>query len=244
MSGKTAMSKKKAMSKVDKTTLIRNMIISAALLAGFGALGTTLVVGTFELTKDQIEASEKANLLRNLNNILPAENYNNDLLASRLTVPADSLLGYDKPVTIYQAWKDKTPVAVAYPVIAHDGYNGDIHLLIAIKASGQISGVRVISHKETPGLGDTIDINKNPWILEFDDKSINNPKQKLWRVKKDGGIFDQFTGATITPRAVVKAVYRALDYFNSNQQWLFLDQKNFDQRYHSAIRGEDTMESQ
>ncbi len=223
---------------IDKSSLLHNMIISAALLAGFGGLGTALVVSTFELTKEQIEASEKANLLKNLNNILPAESYNNDLLASRLTVPADSLLGYDKPVTVYQAWKDKTPVAVAYPIVAHDGYNGDINLLITINVSGQISGVRVISHKETPGLGDKIDINKNPWILSFNGKSINNPKQKLWRVKKDGGVFDQFTGATITPRAVVKAVYRALDYYNANKQWLFLDQKSFDQKYHAAMRGE------
>ena len=227
-----------ATSAIDKSSLLRNMIISATLLAGFGGLGTALVVGTFELTKEQIEASEKANLLKNLNNILPAESYNNDLLASRLTVPADSLLGYDKPVTVYRAWKDKTPVAVAYPVVAHDGYNGDIHLLIAINVSGQISGVRVISHKETPGLGDKIDINKSSWVSGFNGKSINNPKQKLWRVKKDGGVFDQFTGATITPRAVVKAVYRALDYYNANKQWLFLDQESFDQKYHTAMRGE------
>ncbi len=224
------------MSQIDTSTLVRNMIISAALLAGFGGLGTTLVVSTFELTEEQIEASEKANLLKNLNNILPKESYNNDLLATRLVVPADSLLGSDKPVTVYQAWKDKTPVAVAFPIVAHDGYNGDIHLLIAINVSGRISGVRVISHKETPGLGDKIDINKSPWILEFNGKSINDPKQKLWRVKKDGGVFDQFTGATITPRAVVKAVYRALDYFNDHKQWLFLDQKSFDQQFHAAIR--------
>ncbi len=227
---------------IDKNTLIRNMIISAALLAGFGGLGTTLVVGTFELTKDQIEASEEANLLKNLNNILPASIYNNDLLSTHIKVPADSLLGSDKPVNVYQAWMDKTPVAVAFPVIAPDGYNGDIHLLIAIKASGEISGVRVIAHKETPGLGDKIDINKNDWILSFNGKSIANPAQKLWRVKKDGGVFDQFTGATITPRAVVKAVYRALDYYNANRRRLFLDQENLNKYYHAAMRGKDSKE--
>jgi electron transport complex protein RnfG len=211
-----------------KAGLIRNMLMGAALLAGFGGLGTSLVIATYEATKEQIEASEKANLLKNLNNILPADSYTNNLLENKLVVPPDSLLGQDKPVTIYQAWKDEQPVAVAFSVIAHDGYSGDIRLLIAIKASGQISGVRVISHKETPGLGDKIELAKDDWILSFNEKSINEPDNKLWKVKKDGGVFDQFTGATITPRAVVKAVYKALDYYNYYQNKLFLTQEQYD----------------
>lgn len=213
------------------TTLIRNMLMSATLLAVFGGLGTSLVVATFEATKEQIEVSEKANLLKNLNNILPAESYSNDLLHNKLIVPADSMLGNSKPTTVYQAWKENKPVAVAFSIIAPDGYNGDIRLLIAIKASGKISGVRVISHKETPGLGDKIEIAKDQWILSFNDKSIDNPDVKQWKVKKDGGVFDQFTGATITPRAIVKAVYKALDYYNHNQKRLFLSQSEYDQLY-------------
>lgn len=212
--------------------IVRNMIISALLLAGFGGLGTALVMGTFEVTKEQIEASEKANLLKNLNNIIPSEAYNNNLLDNKLIVPPAVELGNDNTATtIYQAWQDKTPVAVAFSIVALDGYSGKIKLLIAIKASGEIFGVRVINHKETPGLGDKIEVAKNNWILSFNNKSLDNPKRKKWKVKKDGGIFDQFTGATITPRAVVKAVYRALDYFRDNEQKLFLDQEKYDQLY-------------
>ncbi len=214
------------------TAIVRNMIMSALLLAGFGGLGTALVMGTFEVTKEQIEASEKANLLKNLNNIIPSEAYNNKLLDNKLIVPPAPELGSaDAPTTIYQAWKDKTPVAVAFSIYAHDGYSGKIKLLIAIRANGEIFGVRVISHKETPGLGDKIEINKNNWILSFNNKSLDNPTRKKWKVKKDGGVFDQFTGATITPRAVVKAVYRALDYYRDNEQKLFLDQAKYDQLY-------------
>ncbi len=211
--------------------LLRNMLMSAALLAGFGGLGTTLVIATYEATKDQIEASEQANLLKNLNNILPSSMYTNKLLENKLNVPADSLFGHKKPNTIYQAWNGDKPVAVAFSIVAPDGYSGDIQLLIAIKASGKISGVRVISHKETPGLGDKIELAKDNWILNFNDKELHNPDTKLWKVKKDGGIFEQFTGATITPRAVVKAVHRALDYFQHNQKKLFLDQAQYDQHY-------------
>lgn len=210
-------------------SLLRNMLMSAVLLAGFGGLGTGLVVATYEATKEQIEASEKATLLKNLNNILPADSYTNTLLDNKLIVPADSLLGNTKPTTVYQAWKNSKPVAVAFSIVAPDGYSGDIRLLIAIKASGKISGVRVIRHKETPGLGDKIEIAKDKWILSFNDKSLDNPDGKQWKVKKDGGIFDQFTGATITPRAVVRAVHKALDYFNDNQKKLFLQQSQYDQ---------------
>jgi len=215
--------------------LLRNMLISAVLLSGFGALGTGLVMATFEVTKDKIEASEKANLLKNLHNILPPQSYTNNLLDHKLIVPSDSQLGgksgSKKTVTIYQAWQENTPVAVAFPIVAQNGYSGDIKLLIAIKASGKISGVRVIAHKETPGLGDKIEAAKDDWIFDFNDKSLNDPGSKLWKVKKDGGVFDQFTGATITPRAIVNAVYKALDYFNDNQRKLFLDQAKYDQLY-------------
>ncbi len=212
-----------------RSAIFRNMIMSAALLASFGGLGTAVVMATFEATKEKIEASEKANLLKNLNNILPSETYTNNLLDNKLIVPAASQLGTKQPGAIYQAWDGKTPVAVAFSIITSDGYSGNIKLLIAIKKSGHISGVRVISHKETPGLGDKIEVEKDDWILGFNDKSINNPVQKKWKVKKDNGVFDQFTGATITPRAVVRAVYKALDYYNENESQLYLDQARYDQ---------------
>ena len=212
-------------------SLLRNMLMSAALLAGFGGLGTALVVGTYEATKEQIEASEKATLLKNLNNILPADTYSNNLLDNKLIVPDDSLLGNNSETTVYQAWQQDKPYAVAFAITAPDGYSGNIRLLIAIKASGLISGVRVIAHRETPGLGDKIEIAKNDWILSFNNKSLDDPDTRQWKVKKDGGIFGQFTGATITPRAIVKAVRKALDYFNDNQKKLFLTQSEYDQLY-------------
>ena len=207
-----------------KTALLRNMLISAALLAAFAGLGTALVMVTFEATKDKIEASEKANLLRNLNNIIPPESYSKNLLDNKLLVPASSKLGQKEPTIIYQAWQGETPVAVAFSIISNEGYSGEIKLLIAIKANGHVSGVRVISHKETPGLGDKIEIAKDDWILSFNDKYLIESVTAQWKVKKDGGSFDQFTGATITPRAVVNAVFKALDYFNHNQHKLFLEQ--------------------
>ncbi len=214
-----------------KTSLIRNMLISATLLATFGGLGTAMVMTTYEMTKDQIEASEKAVLLRNLNTIIPPESYTNKLLEKTLLVPEASQLGNKGETTIYQAWQGKTPVAVAFAITTNEGYSGEIKLLIAIKANGHVSGVRVISHKETPGLGDKIDIAKNDWILGFNNKQLVKSKTSQWKVKKDGGIFDQFTGATITPRAVVNAVYKALDYFNHNHEKLFLDQEKYQQLY-------------
>jgi electron transport complex protein RnfG len=202
--------------------------MSALLLAGFGGLGTALVMFTFEMTKEKIEASEKANLLKNLETILPHESYDNELLTSKLIVPPDNKLGNKESTIIYQAWKHKKPIALAFSIKAHDGYSGDITLLIAIKVSGKISGVRVIKHKETPGLGDKIEINKHTWILSFNNKSLTDPNRKYWKVKKDSGFFDQFTGATITPRSVVRAVYKALDYYHDHQDILFLKQTDYD----------------
>ena len=210
---------------------MRNILISAALLATFGGLGTALVIATYEATKDRIEASEKANLLNNLNNIIPADSYTNNLLENTLLVPIASQLGKKTPTVIYRAWQDEIPVAIAFSIISHEGYSGEIKLLIAIKANGHVSGVRVISHKETPGLGDKIELTKNDWILSFNDKFLIESVTTPWKVKKDGGEFDQFTGATITPRAIVNAVFKALDYYNHNHDRLFLKQEKYNQLY-------------
>ena len=106
-------------------------------------------------------------------------------------------------------------------VTAPDGYNGDIRLLAAIDVTGTVLGVRVVSHRETPGLGDPIEVERSDWVLGFTGKSLLSPQGKSWAVKRDGGEFDQFTGATISPRAVVKAVHNTLLYFKTNQKSLF-----------------------
>ena len=130
-------------------------------------------------------------------------------------------LGSKKPLNIYRARKEGKNIAVIISAVAPDGYAGDISLLVAIDNSGKLIGVRVAKHRETPGLGDAIELKRSDWILNFNGRSLDNPGKKGWRVKRDGGVFDQFTGATITPRAVVKAVYKALEYFKQNSDVLF-----------------------
>jgi len=187
----------------------------------FAATGAALVGLTFTQTEDDIKYNEKLTLLRKLNNIIPAESYDNDLLLDTITIKPSTLLSTKEESLAYRARKNNQNVAVVFSSIAPNGYNGSIHLLVGVKADGTLSGVRVVKHRETPGLGDVVEISRSNWILGFNDKSLSNPDDKGWKVKRDGGVFDQFTGATITPRAVVKAVHNALLYFDQNQETLF-----------------------
>ena len=134
---------------------------------------------------------------------------------------SSDLLGNKQPTIANRARINNEPAAVIIEAIAHDGYSGDIKLLIAIKADGSISGVRVLAHKETPGLGDYIEIARDAWIKQFDNQSLASKTATQWQVKKDGGTFDYMAGATITPRAVVKAVHKALQYYAENKNMLF-----------------------
>lgn len=187
----------------------------------FAAAGAALVGLTFTQTEDDIAYNEKLTLLRKLNNIIPAESYDNDLLLDTITIKPSPLLATRDDSLAYRARKNKQNVAVVFSSIAPNGYNGPIHLLVGVKADGTLAGVRVVKHRETPGLGDVVSITHSDWILGFENRSLSNPEEKGWKVKRDGGIFDQFTGATITPRAVVKAVHNALLYFDQNQDTLF-----------------------
>ncbi|VAW50536.1 Electron transport complex protein RnfG [hydrothermal vent metagenome] len=200
---------------------IKNILITSTLLMLFAALGAALVGLAFMQTEDDIKHNEKLTLLRKLNNIIPAESYNNDLLQDTTVINASTLLGTKEETLVYRARKNNQNIAVVFSSIAPNGYNGPIHLLVGVQANGTLAGVRVVKHRETPGLGDVVDISHSNWILGFNNKSLNNPNDRGWKVKRDGGIFDQFTGATITPRAVVKAVHNALLYFKQNQQTLF-----------------------
>ncbi|MBI5039814.1 MAG: electron transport complex subunit RsxG [Gammaproteobacteria bacterium] len=189
----------------------------------FTVFGTALVAFTYANTRSVIEANARANLLQNLNTLVPSDRYDNDLLNDSLAVADPNMLGTDAPVTIYRARKAGQPAAVILAPVAPDGYSGDIKLLVAINADGTLAGVRVTAHRETPGLGDAIEAARSDWILKFTGRSLTDPDEKHWAVKKDDGAFDQFTGATITPRAVVKAVKKALIYFHHNRQTLFAD---------------------
>ena len=194
----------------------------------FAVLGAALVGVTFIQTEDDIKYNEKLTLLKKLNNIIPAESYDNDLLLDTIIIKPSTLLSTKEESLAYRARKNGQNVAVVFSSIAPNGYNGSIHLLVGVNTDGTLSGVRVVKHRETPGLGDVVEISRSNWILGFDDKSLSNPDDKGWKVKRDGGVFDQFTGATITPRAVVKAVHNALLYFQQNQKILFSESQPTD----------------
>lgn len=200
---------------------IKNILVTASLLMLFAISGAALVGVTFIQTEDDIIYNEKLTLLRKLNNIIPAASYDNDLLLDTIVIEANSLLGTKETSLAYRARKNKQNIAVVYSSIAPNGYNGPIHLLVGVRADGKLAGVRVVKHRETPGLGDVVSLTHSDWILSFDNRSLSEPDEKGWKVKRDGGIFDQFTGATITPRAVVKAIHNALLYFDQNQDSLF-----------------------
>jgi electron transport complex protein RnfG len=152
--------------------------------------------------------------------IIPANQHSNDMLLDTVSIPRQywNTLGLNNGGELNIAREDEKILAIIVPGIAADGYSGDIKLITGIYMDGTVAGVRVLSHSETPGLGDKIELRKSSWINSFKGTSLNDPKPARWSVKKDGGDFDQFTGATITPRAVVTHVKRALDYFAADHQ--------------------------
>ena len=201
--------------------IIRNMIISAVVLALFAVAGTFFVSYTFDNTIDRINENKRLALLKSIHVLISPTSHDNEIFTDIIRVTNKKLLGSKKPVTIYRARKENKPIAVIINSIAPDGYNGNIELLVAIQNDGTLAGVRVTHHKETPGLGDAIEDNRSDWIKTFAQKSLVNPETKGWAVKRDGGEFDQFTGATITPRAIVKAVYNTLHYYKEHRDTLY-----------------------
>ena len=200
---------------------MKDIFKSMLLLGMFAFIGTGLLIWIAAATKQRIADNERITLLEQLNEIVPQDQYNNDLVNDVIEIPATPMLGGKKPLIVYRARRDGSAVAAILTVIAPDGYSGAIHLLVGIYANGELAGVRAIKHKETPGLGDKVDAKRSDWILGFTGKSLNHPQSGLWSVKKDGGVFDSFTGATITPRAVVKAVHKTLIFFAQDKQNLF-----------------------
>ncbi len=197
------------------------MIRAASMLTLFAVLGGGLVALSFQVTHEQIKKNERLTLLRSLNDIVPHQDYDNDLLTDTREVNNLTLLGTAEPVIIYRARHHGQPVAAIFTAVAPDGYNGMIRLLVGIRSDGTIAGVRVVSHQETPGLGDIINLRRSSWILGFNGHSLSNPKEENWKVKRDGGVFDHQTGATITPRAVVKAVKNTLLFYQQFREEVF-----------------------
>jgi len=192
---------------------LRNALRTGTILLVFALVGTAVLAFTHDRTEPTITRGQLAAKRALLSQVLPATLYDNDLLASQQSVPPNDLLGTRQPSALWIARRGGEFSGVVLEAIAPDGYSGDIALLIGIDADGTVTGVRVTAHRETPGLGDYIDRAKSAWIDQFAGKSLSHPEPKHWKVAKDGGAFDARAGATITPRAVVKAVKSALDYF-------------------------------
>ena len=189
-------------------------------LAIFACASTGLVAVTHYLTKDTIKQQEQAQLLSVLNQVVPHDLHDNELFSSCILLNTPEL-GTEQSMPAYIATLNDQPSAIAIEAIAPDGYNGEIKLIVGIEQDGTILGTRVLSHKETPGLGDKIDLRVTDWITSFKGKQVTESNVSRWAVRKDGGDFDQFTGATITPRAVVKAVKKAVVYVNTNKETLY-----------------------
>lgn len=203
------------------TTFVSKIRNAGIALTLFAIVGTGVVAFIFITTAERIVDNERLAIQNMLSTLVPATQHDNDMFSDTITVLSPSLLGSKKPLTIYRARIDDEPVAAVFEVIAPNGYNGKIKILVAIHYDGIIAGVRIVSHKETPGLGDDIEIDRSDWVMSFDGHSLSNPTKKGWNVRKDGGEFDQFTGATITPRAVVKAVHNSLKYFSDQREEVF-----------------------
>ena len=201
------------------------MRTSGFLLAFFAFIGVLFVSVSHLLTKDKIAENQRMLLQHNWNEVLDVSRYSNDLNNDNRSISAEELdLPYDSTVYLARS-KSGKPVAAIFRVTTLEGYGGRITLLVSVNYKDKhITGVRVINHTETPGLGDKIEIEKSKWILGFNDKFLNDETEAAWAVKRDGGEFDQFTGATITPRAVVGLVKHVLDYANNNMSRLFSTQ--------------------
>jgi len=196
----------------------------AILLGAMGLFASVALVSGNIATQADISQRVKDDMLFSLEQAIPPSNYDNDLFEDTIVVKSQTPSSKDKEVKVFRARKNNSIIAVAYKSTA-TGYSGPIEIIMGIDKNGSLLGVRIISHSETPGLGDKIEVKKDNWITKFTGLSFSNTASDKWKVKKDGGQFDQFTGATITPRAVVKAVYNGLLFFSNNKKTLFFDPK-------------------
>lgn len=194
-------------------------------LAVFAVITTGLISLTYFGTRDQIALQQQQKLLSILNAVIDEESYDNSIQLDCALVTSVEMLGSEQPQHIYRATKQGRPVAAAIETTAPDGYSGKIQLVVGVTSSkldsAKVTGVRILDHKETPGLGDKINLRINDWVLDFDNQVYTAEMASNWAVKKDGGQFDQFTGATITPRAVVNAVRASVEYYLANKTTIF-----------------------
>lgn len=199
------------------TTAARNGVT----LAAIAALCTLLVATTYQLTRARIAANEQAFLERSLQPVLSGVSFEGSISMSTLTIEAPHELPGRDDAIVYRVYDDDTRVAALFAVTAPDGYSGPIRILVGISDDGIVTGVRILSHRETPGLGDGIEASKSDWVYQFEGRSLGDPPESGWAIRRDGGQFDQLTGASVTPRAVIKAIRRTLLYFEANREALF-----------------------
>ena len=202
------------MTTVANPTYRQRIGYQAGLLGGFAMVAAAMLVMGDIATREAIDERQAEDLLASLGQVIPAGVHDNNLLADTLTLDTP-----DGTVTVYRALEGLDVTAVAFETVGQ-GYGGAIRVLLGVDKDGRILGARVLSHTETPGLGDHIEAARDDWILSFDGKSLGDPPPARWAVKKDGGVFDQFSGATITPRAVVKSVKEGLELFAAHRDAL------------------------
>lgn len=191
-------------------------------LAAIGAICTTLVAATYQVTKERIAANDKALLEQSLAPALSGLFFDSGVTESRLVLePPHELPGND-PAVIYRVFAEGEPAAALFAVTARDGFSGAIRVLVGVEMDGTVTGVRILQHRETPGLGDKIESTRSDWVFQFDGRSLGDPVVAGWAIRGDGGEFDQLTGASITPRAVLKAIRDTLLYFDANRDEIFL----------------------
>lgn len=195
--------------------------LSALALVACASVLAAILAFVADRTRDQVNRNAQAWIQQRLDTLVPAQVHDNDLLTDRIQVVAPAILGIAAPVTVYRARLRSQPVAAVLQTMTPDGYQGPIELLVAIHYDGTLIGVQVIRHQETPGLGDAFENTDAHWLARFRGLSLLNPPQQRWSVRSDGGDFDAFTGATITPRAIVKATRRALEYYQSDRERIF-----------------------
>jgi len=199
----------------------QSVLTSGATLAFIAAVCTALVAATYQATADRIAANEKALLEQSLQPAIAGLFFEGGVSESRLVLePPHELPGSDTAL-IYRVYSGDEPVAALLAVTAPDGFSGPIRVLVGVAADGSVSGVRILQHRETPGYGDSIDSTRSDWVLQFDGRSLGDPVITQWHLRVDGGDFDQLTGASITPRAVLKAIREVLVYFDANRDEIF-----------------------
>jgi len=204
----------------------QSIIKTGLTLAVIAAICTALVALTFQATRERIAANEKALLEQSLQPALAGTFYDSGVSESRLVLPSPHGLPGNEPAVVYRVFAEGEPVAALFAVTARDGFSGPIRILVGITVDGTVTGVRILRHRETPGLGDKIESARSDWIFQFDGHSMGDPVATGWAIEVDGGEFDQLTGASITPRAIIKAIRDTLNYFETYQDAIFLSESS------------------